>query len=105
MASFCLLFPPPNFAVQRLPNNFIFYKEYVNRLTWQPNPENKINARYKIYRKPLGAPDSAYKLMAAVRENVFTYDDRTLKKNDLYSYRIASVDEKGHESEPLEARN
>jgi len=77
----------------------------VNRLTWQPNPENKINARYKIYRKPLGAPDSAYKLIIWVKENVFQYDDRTLKKNDLYSYRIASVDENGHESEPLEAHN
>jgi hypothetical protein len=105
VASFCLLFPPLNFAVQRLPNNFIFYKEYVNRLTWQLNPENKINAIYKIYRKLLGAPDSAYKLIATVKENVFTYDDRTLKKNDFYSYRITSVDEKGHESESLEAHN
>jgi hypothetical protein len=105
VASFCSLFPPLNFTVQRLPNNFIFYKEYINRLTWQPNPENKINAKYNIYRKPLGAPDSAYKLIAAVKENVFQYDDRGLKKNDLYSYRITSVDETGHESEPLEAHN
>jgi len=105
VASFCLLWPPLNFGVQRLANSYVFYKEYVNRLTWQSNPENKINAGYKIYRKPLGAADFAYKWMATVGGNVFAYDDRALKKSDLFSYRITSVDEAGHESEPLEAHN
>lgn len=105
VASFCSFLPPLNFSAQRLQNNFIFYKEYVNRLTWQLNPDNKVDVTYKIYRKPLGGPDSAFQLIAAVGENDFTYDDRSLKKNDFYSYRITSVDKSGYESDPLEAHN
>ena len=46
---------PGRRPLQRLENNFIFYKEYVNRLTWTANPENKATiAAIKIYRKAEG---------------------------------------------------
>lgn len=95
------LYPPSNVKLQRLENNFVFFKEYINRLTWQANPQNKANVvMYRIYRKDRGTADKTFQLIAEVSSSVFTYDDRGLKKTDFYSYGLTAVDDYDRESEP-----
>ncbi|MDH7513093.1 MAG: lectin like domain-containing protein [Clostridiales bacterium] len=100
------LYPPSGVALQRLENNFVFFKEYINRLTWQANPQNKTNViAYRIYRKNRGAADKTFQLIAEVTNSVFMYDDRGLKKTDFYSYWLTAVDDYGRESEPATVSN
>ena len=95
------VFPPANVKLERLINDYIFFKEYVNRLTWEANPDN-LGAilRYKIYRKTRGEPDTTYDLVSEVDATVFGYDDRGLREGAVYIYRITAVDDSSRESPP-----
>lgn len=98
--------PPANAALQRLENDFIFYKEYVNKLTWAANPENKVAlSAYKVYRKAKGAADSAYALLATLAPTTTLYEDKGLAAAALYTYRITALDANGHESDPVVVSN
>lgn len=98
--------PPANAALQRLENDFIFYKEYVNKLTWTANPENKVAlSAYKVYRKAKGAADSAYALLATLAPTTTLYEDKGLAASALYTYRITALDSKGNESDPVVVSN
>ncbi|MCX6564192.1 MAG: SBBP repeat-containing protein [Candidatus Aminicenantes bacterium] len=106
--SFIPLYPPLNFRLQRLENKYIFYKEYVNRLSWAVNPQNQVTiVKYRIYRKTKGAADSAYQWLADVSSSgmSFFYNDRSLPKTAVFSYRISSLDDSGNESHFLEVSN
>ncbi len=99
------VFPPADFALERLINDLIFFKEYINRLSWVPNPENLSRIlRYKIYRKETFDPDSAFDLLAEVDASSTGYDDRGLTRDIGYTYRITAVDESGRESRPATVR-
>jgi len=100
------LYPPANFKLERVENNFIFFREYINSLSWKANAKNKIKINsYRLYRKPKGAGEQAYQLLDELRPSVFSYDDRGLKKDEFYAYRISAVDELGRESDPAEVSN
>ncbi|HEX2694329.1 MAG TPA: fibronectin type III domain-containing protein, partial [Acidobacteriota bacterium] len=99
------VFPPAKVALERLVNNLIFFKEYINRLSWEPNTDNLSRIlRYKIYRKVTHDPDSAFGLLAEVDVSSNGYDDRGLKSGTGFTYRITSVDESGRESPPAVVR-
>lgn len=100
------LYPPSNFKLQRLENNFIFFTEFINRLTWEANPKNRTKIiKYNLYQKKKDASDSTYKLISEIDPNVFLSDRRGLQWDWFYTYRITTVDELGRESEPSEASN
>jgi len=100
------VYPPKNFTLQRLENNYIFFIEYINRLNWEANPDNRIEIKaYRLYRMRKGVSDESYELVDEFDASIFAYDHRGLKKDELYSYRITSVDEYGRESEPTEVSN
>jgi len=93
------LLAPQNLTIQRREGDFIFFREYVNALTWELNPKNRTSiVKNKIYRKAKGSPDSAYTLLAEIDAN--SYIHRGLKKNELYTYKVISVDKNGVESVP-----
>lgn len=99
-------YPPKNVQLQRLENNMVFYKEYVNRLSWQPNEQNVIKVlKYRIYYKPKESADDNYRVLAEVYYSTLQYDHRGLKKEDLYTYRITSVNIYGVESSFVEVGN
>ena len=105
-ARFYPVLPPAAAALQRLENNFIFYKEYINKLTWAVNPENKtVITAYNIYRKAKGADDSAYALLASLAPTAFTFEDKGLAQAQLFTYRITSVNSRGKESDPVVVSN
>ena len=98
--------PPSAFAVQRLENDLIFSKEYINRLSWQANSANTATiASYRLYRKDKGAADSAYTLLQQLGATVMSYEERGLQQSQLYTYKITSVSDKGRESDPVVAGN
>ncbi|MHB8094116.1 MAG: hypothetical protein ACYDH0_04165 [Candidatus Aminicenantales bacterium] len=98
------VFPPAGFRIERLVNNYLFFKEYIHRLTWEANPENVSRiVLYKIYRKAGSEPDESFGLLAEFDASVSSYDDRGLRKDAAFTYRITAVDEFGHESPPAVA--
>lgn len=100
------VYPPENLNLQRLENDLIFSKEYINRLQWAENPKNKMNiVKYKIYRKTKGSNDSQYELLTEIDVTGSSYDDRGLKKTDLYTYGILCVDNLNRESDLTEISN
>ncbi|MBN2346966.1 MAG: S8 family serine peptidase [Candidatus Aminicenantes bacterium] len=105
-AKFYPVLPATAFAVQRLESDLIFSKEYVNRLSWQANPENKVTvAGYKLYRKAKGADDGAYQLLQQFAPTVFSYEERGLTAAQLYTYKLTTIDSRGRESDPVVAGN
>jgi subtilisin family serine protease len=105
-AKFYPALPPANAQLQRLENNFIFYKEYVNKLTWQANPANKSTiTNYKVYRKIKGAADSSYGLVVSLPPGTLLYEDKGLGKDQLFTYRITSLNSRGKESDPVVVGN
>jgi minor extracellular serine protease Vpr len=106
VAKFYPALPPANAILQRLENNFIFYKEYVNKLTWQANPGNKSTiTNYKLYKKVKGAADSSYALVSSLPPTTLIYEDKGLKKDELFTYKITSVNSRGKESDPVVVSN
>jgi hypothetical protein len=105
-ARFYPVYPPAGARLQRLESDFIFYKEYVNRLSWSANADNKsLIASVRIYRKEKGAGDSSYALLATLAASATTYDDKGLTAAQLYTYRITSVNSRGRESAPVVVGN
>ncbi len=99
------VFPPAQVELERLVNDLIFFKEYINRLSWEPNPENLARIlRYKIYRKVTFDPDATFGLLAEVDASSNGYDDRGLRSGTAFTYRVTSVDESGRESRPATVR-
>ncbi len=100
------VYAPSSFLLQRLESDLIFSKEYINRLTWAANPLNKsIIANYRLYRKAKAQPDTAFALYKEFASSVTSFDDRGLKMDELFTYRLTSVSITGKESEPVEAGN
>lgn len=98
--------PPSAAAVLRLEDNYIFYKEYVNRLTWSANPGNLSTLEaVKVYRKQKGAGDADYALLASLPAAATGYDDKGLSASQLFTYRITSVNTRGVESDPVVVGN
>ncbi len=106
IARFYPVLPPANAALQRLESNFIFYREYVNRLAWSANPENLSTiTAVKIYRKQKEAGDASYALLASLPATASGYDDKQLAQDQLFTYRITSVNSRGAESEAVVVGN
>ncbi len=100
------VFPPLEASIVRVVNDYFFFREEINRLSWKPNPSNKTPiVRTKILRKPLGSPDSAFAIVAELDASQAQFDDRGLSSSDRFVYRLTSVDESGHESPPATVTN
>ena len=94
------VFPPANVKLERLVNDYIFFKEYINRLTWEANPDNlRASSDIRSTGRP-GRPGYDLDLVSEVDASVFGYDDRGLREGVAYTYRITAVDDSGRESPP-----
>jgi hypothetical protein len=99
------LFPPQALTRQRIESDYIFTKEYIEKLAWQGDSRNRTEIRsFRLSAKPSGAAEAAWSILAELSGSTFAYDHRGLKKNDLFDYRIVAVDRNGVESEPRELR-
>jgi hypothetical protein len=98
------IFPPQSFAVERVPNNYIFFIQFVDRLTWSAHPGNEIPvAFYRLYESSRESQGSDFVLIAELDYQTFTYDRRGLLAEETNIYKITSVSESGEESSPVYA--
>jgi len=105
-AKFYPVLPPSDVKLERVKNDLIFVSEYVNKITWSANPENKVElANYRIYRKVKGSSDGTYSLKSKLDSSSIKFDDRGLGKNELYTYKITSISTNGKESDPVVISN
>ncbi len=98
--------PPANLNLQRVENTNGFQVEYVNKLTWEDNPQNanvKV-VKYRIYRRTKGSTASMT-IVGEVNASTHQWLDRKLGANDYYEYGVTAVDNKGNESLPAYASN
>ena len=101
-----IVLPPLDLQLTALVNDYLFYGESINRLTWSDNPANKTRIiHYKIYRKESQEPNTAFRLIGEVEAEVKLFDDRGLRRGQSYTYRVTSVDEDGRESNPAVVAN
>jgi hypothetical protein len=82
------IFPPQSFAVQRVPNNYIFFTQFVDRITCENRSDSQENDFVKI---------------AELDKQTCKYDRRGLLFEETYIYKITSVSESGEESAPVYA--
>ncbi len=74
--------PPLNFKLLRLENNFIFFVEYINQLSWSSNPENNIPVEhYRIYMKTANSTTDDYVLLVELDDTVSSFFHRGLQEN------------------------
>jgi len=100
------LAPPKAPALERRTDDYVFFYEYVNKLTWSADPQNRVPiVKYTISVKERGAPDGAYVLLAEVAGGAESYEHRGLRASGLYSYRIVAIDQNGVSSAPAEVAN
>jgi hypothetical protein len=98
---------PTSPVLRRVTSDFIFFQEFINRLTWSNNPTNRTPiVKYRIFKRPSGADDTAYVFLADAPAAAGPgYDHKGLKKDEFYMYRIIAVDKNGVESPAAEVGN
>jgi C1A family cysteine protease len=99
------LYPPAYFSVERIENDFVLFKEYIDRLTWNVHPQNLTPiVEYRIFKKASSDSESAYTLHASLPPGTLALDVRALKKDEICRYRIVAVDDKGRMSDPVDTK-
>ena len=98
---------PTSPLLRRVTGNFIFFQEYVNRLTWSNNSTNRTPiAKYRIFKRSPSADDTAFVFLADAPAGASPgFDHKGLKKDEFYLYRIIAVDKNGVESPATEIGN
>ncbi len=93
--------PPKDFAVFRIPNDYGFFFQFVDQLTWKANPQNggQVNS-YRVYGKQLDTQDQSFTLITEVDSQTFSILKRGLLEGETYLYKIISVNASGDESDP-----
>lgn len=97
-------FAPINIQVDTEVNRSFLYAEYINRITWQDNPDNQgefVIASHRIYRKLSGQTDDRFVLLGEVSAGQREYLDRGLSDQDAagnFEYGVTTVDSEGNES-------
>ena len=90
--------PPINIQVKKTEEGGLFFREKINALTWEANPENNSLApveQYFIYRKSLSQEDSEFERIGQIDYTVLRYADRGFifpEDRDSYAYAVSSVD-------------
>jgi hypothetical protein len=93
------LFAPQNFAVEKMDNKALFYRERIHKLTWQGNPNNKKITKYRIQEVSGGTATQ----LIEVDANTLAYTRRNVSRTQTYHYRVVAVDHKGRVTPYAEA--
>jgi serine protease AprX len=98
-------YAPREFAVKRLENNYGFFVQYVDQLSWAPNPRNWAAVKsYRIYAKKLGGLNHPFELIDEVDSQTFSLIRRGFLADETFLYKITSVSLTEEESDPDYAR-
>ncbi|UCE21703.1 MAG: hypothetical protein JSV46_05675, partial [Candidatus Aminicenantes bacterium] len=90
---------PLNFAVQRAFEYTMPEGQYVNILSWQPNPENQNVDQYRIYV----VEEKGRRLLAELEADAFQFIHKEAEMNKTYNYALVAVDKEKRECQPVYA--
>ncbi len=90
--------PPVNVSVEQVKNESLLQAEYINILTWDPNPRNQGRdiTQYKIYKYE----NQQLTLLGSVDSSTFTYWHRKAGRRAETTYGVSAVNSDGDESPP-----
>jgi hypothetical protein len=88
------IYEPLNFSGKILVNKALFYREYIHKLTWQANPDNRDIVVYRLFRN-----DGVNRiLIATLSATTFEYVIRGILDSTVtYNYELAAVDKRDRE--------
>jgi len=72
-------------------NKALLYREYMHRLSWEPNPENRDIVSYTLYL----VDGENYEFLDEVPSSTLEYTRRNIKLDKTYIYELWAVDDKG----------
>ena len=99
------VYAPIEFSVQRLEDNYAFFIQYVDRLSWKVNPVNQDNIQYySLSARRIEAVDDRFVLIAELDAQTFVYESKGLLGSETFLYKLTAVDKDGNESSPVYAR-
>jgi len=89
---------PADVRGRKMRNSGLAYREYINILSWKPNPRNAAEriVKYKIYKRP----GDYLQFLAEVDAGTLEYLERRVGKSALYTYAISALTADGRESVP-----
>jgi C1A family cysteine protease len=97
------IYPPASLKVERLTNNFFFFKEYVDKLSWDANPNNAAApVKYRIYQKTLDTAGADFRSIGETSADFRFFFVRAVKKSNSFLYRVRAIMADGRESDPAE---
>jgi hypothetical protein len=85
------IYAPLNFTGQVVENKALFYREYIHKLTWESNPQNRNIVSYRIYE----VDDMNNIFLEEFSVTTFEYTRRHTSKGKTYNYELWAVDDKG----------
>jgi hypothetical protein len=85
------IYPPVNFTGEVMENKSMFYREYMQKLTWEANPINRNIEKYRLYE--IDGLDTYF--VAEFPASTFEYTRRHTLKGKSYSYELWAVDNLG----------
>lgn len=97
-------YPPVNISTNTVINKAFLFKEYINRITWESNPQNQGQftiTKFRIYRKSRGEEDAMFLQISEVDASQTEFLDRNLSSQEeanMYIYGITSIDDDDNES-------
>jgi len=87
------IYAPLNFKGEKVENRSLLFREYVNSLTWQANPNNVDIVKYRIYMV-----DGFLRiLLAEVSADTLKYWDIGVAKDGRYEYALCAVNSENRE--------
>jgi endonuclease/exonuclease/phosphatase family metal-dependent hydrolase len=91
-----LIYPPLQLAGQKVINRSLSQAEYINVITWNPNPNNMNIVGYRI-RQTEGNFDL---LIAEVNSTTYRLQHRKVEKNKTYTYSVVALNSENREGNP-----
>jgi subtilisin family serine protease len=90
--------PPANLSAEQETNQSFLQNEYLNVITWEPNPanQNKDVVTYRLYT----STDGQLTQLTDVGASTFTYWHRKQNKREAIVYAITAINADGFESAP-----
>ena len=90
-----IVYPPLKAAGVKMLNRGAISAEYINILSWQPNPDNIDIRACRIYL----AEEGTRRLLSELDASTIEYRQRRVEKDKTYTYGLVAVDKAGREGQ------
>lgn len=93
-----IVYTPLNFSGDQKFNRSLLQGEYINYLTWDPNPNNQTECKNIIKYRIYEVENEVYNLLDEVDADTFAYWERGITVGETYTYALSAVNEGDIES-------